>query len=282
MSLPDHEGLSAEMASLRNSLATFAASPATFQLIHSTRSARKSITPTKELFVLDSSFNPPTKAHLNIALTSLRDASTSAAQCEEIGLLLLLAIQNADKAPKPASFEERVAMMTIFVSDILSGFPDKKPAIDIAVTKHARFLDKSSELAKHYPELKEQVYLTGYDTLIRILDTKYYPPAYNLEPLETVFRTNRIRCMFRLDDQWGGKREQEEYLSKIRDGSREAEGCKREWAEKIELVENEMEVAISSTKVREAVRQKDEKVLDGLLTKGVKKWVLERNLYYEQ
>jgi len=127
-------------------------------------------------------------------------------------------------------------MISIFVSDILSSLTPLSPAIDIAVTKHARFLDKSEELTRHYPNVTEQVYLIGYDTLIRILDTKYYPAAYTLKPLEVFFRNNRIRCMYRLGDLWGGREGQDDYLRNIRSGNREAEGCKKEWAERIEFI----------------------------------------------
>jgi len=127
-------------------------------------------------------------------------------------------------------------MISVFVSDILSSLAPLSPAIDVAVTKHARFLDKSEELMRHYPDVAERVYLIGYDTLIRILDTKYYPPAYTLKPLEAFFRNNRIRCMYRLGDRWGGREGQDDYLGSIRNGNREVEGFKKEWAERIEFI----------------------------------------------
>jgi len=259
---------------IRSQLSSFTVSSASLKLIHSTAPLTVAA---KTLFVLDSSFNPPTKAHLNIALSSFRDDSTGS--IEEKRLLLLLATQNADKAPKPASFEERLLMISVFASDILSSLAPLSPAIDIAVTKHARFLDKSEELTKHYSNVTEQVYLTGYDTLIRILDTKYYPVTYTLKPLENFFRSNRIWCMYRLGDLWGGREGQDEYLRNIRSGNREAEGCRREWAERIKFIENVGNTPISSTRVREAICNKEEGVLDELLTEGVKNWLRDRDVY---
>lgn len=125
--------------------------------------------------------------------------------------------------------------MSLFAADILNLAPPGS-TIDIAITKHARFLDKSEELARHYQGVHEQVYLTGYDTLVRILDTKYYPVAYTLEPLQTFFKRNRIWCMFRLADEWGGKETQEAYLEAIKRGEREGEGCQREWGERITFI----------------------------------------------
>lgn len=125
-------------------------------------------------------------------------------------------------------------MMTLFASDILTSAP-AGAVVDIAVTKHARFLDKSEELARHYGA-QEQVYLTGYDTLVRILDTRYYPVAYTLEPLQEFFERGRIWCMFRTGDQWGGREAQEAYLEGVRRGEREEEGCRREWGERIRFM----------------------------------------------
>lgn len=126
-------------------------------------------------------------------------------------------------------------MMSLFASDILSSAPEGSE-VDIAVTKHARFLDKSEELARHYKGVQEQVYLTGYDTLFRILDTKYYPVAYTLAPLQAFFERNRIWCMLRTGDQWGGREAQVRYLEDIKSGKREREGCMSEWGERIKFV----------------------------------------------
>lgn len=247
---------------LRNTLKSFSASPSTYLRIHSTAPTK----PCTHLHILDSSFNPPTLAHLSLGLTSLQSSPSP-------HLLLLLATQNADKPAAPAPFEDRLLMLHLFTAS----FPPTT-TIDIAITKHARFLDKSFELAKHYPNA-EQTFLTGFDTLIRLLDTKYYPPAHTLEPLDGFFGSNRVRCTLR-DGGWGDREKQREYVEAIRRGEREGEGCKREWAERIELVEGAPEsVGVSSTAVREAIRSGDSEVLDRYLTKEVKEWVLERSLY---
>lgn len=92
MTPPEHLLMTSRLPFLRQTLSSFAASPCSFCPIFSKPNAAA---PPKTLFVLDSSFNPPTKAHLNIALSSFRDASTG--PLEEKCLLLLLATQNADK-----------------------------------------------------------------------------------------------------------------------------------------------------------------------------------------
>jgi nicotinamide-nucleotide adenylyltransferase len=234
------------------------------------------------VYVLDSSFNPPTRAHLKIAASALQNDKGSTPK----RLLLLLATQNADKAPKPASFEERLVLMSIFASDFISAFrasasnaTETEPVVDLGVTKFPYFMDKAAAIQDEGPYGKdvEQVHLTGFDTLIRIFDSKYYP-GQELKALEPFLKSHRLRVTYRLSDGWGDKEEQDEYLSKIARGEREDEGAKREWSSRIELVEG-AEKVVSSTRVREACKTSDELVLKELVTDGVAEWVLSHGLY---
>ncbi|KAK3493405.1 hypothetical protein B0T13DRAFT_476526 [Neurospora crassa] len=76
------------------------------------------------LIVLDSSFNPPTLAHLRMATSAVHDVIKKKRKGEDekdmsgLRLLLLLAVVNADKAPKPAAFDQRLAMMWAFAHDV--------------------------------------------------------------------------------------------------------------------------------------------------------------------
>ncbi|KAK1775991.1 hypothetical protein QBC45DRAFT_229199 [Copromyces sp. CBS 386.78] len=104
------------------------------------------IPPTKQphtLIVLDSSFNPPTLAHLRMATSAVEDIIKRKGKRDVDGLrlLLLLAVVNADKAPKPAAFDERMAMMWAFARDVqqalrgecpevLASGPGPRPRID--------------------------------------------------------------------------------------------------------------------------------------------------------
>ncbi|KAI5784667.1 cytidylyltransferase family protein [Geopyxis carbonaria] len=250
------------LPSLRSTVASFATS---CNNIHIFPRSPQPVQP-GPLYILDSSFNPPTLAHASLVLS-----------CKPKNLLLLLAVQNADKAPAPAEFEDRLAMMQLFEETLPSDI-----TVDIGITKHARFMDKSIAVAEHYGTLaNEQVYLTGFDTLVRILDGKYYPPTHRLDVLDSFFNGgNKIRCMMR-EGAWGEKEMQKGYLKAIADGEREAEGCKREWAESIEMVENPLG-PLSSTVAREAAKIGDTEALDKLLPEYVKWWILEKKLYTEQ
>jgi nicotinamide-nucleotide adenylyltransferase len=262
------------LPTLRQTITIFTASANNFQLIRSFPASTASDPSCKHLHILDSSFNPPTRAHLHLAHSSL---SSTPHPSSTTRLLLLLATSNADKPAVPASFEDRLAMMLLLASELHPPYP-----VDIALTKHARFLDKSEELNRHYREVEEQTFITGYDTLVRLLDTRYYPVAYTLDPLRGFFDRNKVRCVLRDGDAWGGKESQREYVCAIARGERESEGCRREWAGKIELVEGTEESAgVSSTKVREAVWSGDREELGRYLTSSVMDWVLQRRLYTE-
>ncbi|KAL8666777.1 MAG: hypothetical protein Q9168_007421, partial [Polycauliona sp. 1 TL-2023] len=287
------QSTSALLPQFRTSLHSFSSSPSTFLVLHNLpTSTPPSSSPSqiRTVHVLDSSFNPPTRAHLRIALSALT-STTNASKPQR--LLLLLATQNADKAPKPAAFEHRLAMMAILAQDVLdeyrsttqshvgtaNGIEEETPlAVDIGVTKHPYFHDKALSIAdsNYYAEptaaeQPQQVHLLGFDSLTRLLDTKYYPPTHRLDPLSRLFDKHRIRVTRRTDDddKYGTVEEQDRVWQALASGARESEGGKREWAEKIEMVEGEGD-AVSSTKVREGVEKGDWALVERLVGKGVR------------
>ncbi|KAI5837589.1 hypothetical protein DFP73DRAFT_567684 [Morchella snyderi] len=290
---------SALLPGFRAALRAFTVSPAaSFQHIRSTAAAAPPST-ASQLFVLDSSFNPPTRAHFRIALSAFsdRDAATPAAAAEK-RLLLLLATNNADKAPNPAPFDDRLAMMTILSSEISAAAASSRgtgapppAAVDVALTKHARFLDKAHALRTHYPGARELVFLTGFDTLVRIFDPRYYPEAggHRLDALAAFFERGVVWCMFREGEAaYGGRAEQEAWLDALGAGALEGVGGRREWARRVRFIENDAaendaaeKVVVSSTRVREAVKAGGGEVLEALLTEGVRGYVLERGLYVD-
>ncbi|PGH27505.1 hypothetical protein AJ80_00746 [Polytolypa hystricis UAMH7299] len=301
-----------------DSLHRFVASSESFQVLDSVPPKVSSRGPglgPQTLYVLDSSFNPPTNAHFNIARSAL---SRHAADLSSVGLLLLLATQNADKPAKPAMFEDRLVMMHLFARDLRAALltaattaiatpdggdraadpnnnnnndnnadNDNVPAplsIDVGVTKLPYFIDKAAAIAAAniYPEGLEQIHLTGFDTLIRIFDPKYYPPQHTLEPLSPFLSQHRLRVTLRPDDDWGGREEQELFLRDLSQGALEKVGGRREWAQRIEFIEGkkEGEKPISSTKARNAV-QNDVQELDYLVTPSIRDWMVSQNLYKE-
>ncbi|KAI9368000.1 Nucleotidylyl transferase [Aspergillus egyptiacus] len=246
--------------------------------------SRQPVTP-QVLYVLDSSFNPPTLAHRQIASNAILEGPRKPSR-----LLLLLATQNADKPSKPASFEDRLLMMELFAQDLLAFLQLEIPAaghhsipvVDIGVIKKPYFVDKAVEIeaAGSYPPSIEQVHLTGYDTLIRIFNPKYYPPEHTLRPLEPFLSKHRLVVTMRPDSEWGGKAEQEAYLDDLAQGGRESEGGKREWAQRIRLVEGKKqgEPSVSSTRAREAIHSNPQD-LDWLVPSKVRDYILSERPY---
>ncbi|KAK4216521.1 hypothetical protein QBC37DRAFT_438816 [Rhypophila decipiens] len=225
----------------------------------------------RTLVVLDSSFNPPTIAHLRMAASALHDLTKS--KRKDLGavrLLLLLAVNNADKAPKPAPFDQRLALMWAFAKDIQSSSgqgsivseemgktreQEEGWNIDIALSTQPYFHEKSAAIAQSdfyegsqndKEEVMEQVILAGYDTLIRIFNPKYYgpptSPARSATPiqkaLDPFFSRAKLRVTLRTDDEWGGKEDQLAYLQGVLtgEGLRKVGGS-QEWGRRIEMVE---------------------------------------------
>ncbi|MCJ1246089.1 hypothetical protein MMC30_003293 [Trapelia coarctata] len=284
--------MSTLLPTFRLALQTFASSPSNLQILR-TIPASPSPPPPKTLYILDSSFNPPHLAHFRIAASAF-DSSDSSTPSKR--LLLLLATQNADKEHKPAALGHRLAMMTIFAEDLLKslskgGKEEGSIAVDIGITKLPYFIDKcaaitSSGIHKPNPPQTgeapiEQVHLIGYDTLIRLLDTKYYPPHHTLAPLQGLFQHHRLRVTYRQADNFGSREEQDAYLRSLKEGKMEDKGGRREWADKIAMVAGKQagDQAISSTRVRKAVEEGDEGLVGELCTEGVARYILEEGVY---
>lgn len=199
-------------------------------------------------------------------------------------LLLLLATQNADKTAQPAAFEERLGMMCVFGAELHANLA---VGVDVGVTTEPYFHNKAAAIEESAfygaPPGPEQVHLTGFDTLVRFLDTKYYPPQHTLAPLAPFLSRHRLRVTYRTGASWGDREEQARCLADLREGRREHEGGKREWADRVDMVEGrkEGEEVISSTRVRDAVRAGHLEVLPSLVTDGVREWIVGQKLYTE-
>ncbi|XXH05233.1 hypothetical protein Hte_011658 [Hypoxylon texense] len=307
------DGLPPLVSRFTQALENYQRSHRTFEVLStisandSSLEARRPPVPPKTILVLDSSFNPPTLAHKRMALSALfegaRAGSTHSDQA--LRILLLLAINNADKAPKPAAFPQRLAMMQIFGADLLSDIAAADPDgdtyqragvdvdVDVAVTTEPYFHAKAAAVAGSgfyqgagtAGDVPEQVYLAGFDTLVRIFDPKYYRPAgpdAMARALDPFFARARLRVTARTDDAWGGAAAQEAYLEELRRGGLErVGGGTAGWAGRIEMVggRKDGEEVVSSTKVREAVRRRDWEALKKLVSEGVAEWIQEQGLY---
>lgn len=279
------------LAFFRTSLRSFHASESPLRILRTVASKEESKSAqVQQLMVLDSSFNPPTRGHLHIAASAL-DAYESHARATR--LILLLATQNADKPAQPASFEHRLCMMNLLAEDVIKAMKatgrEGNLAVDIGVTTLPYFIGKAKALSSpgnydhgsDHGKPIEQVHLIGYDTLIRIFNTKYYPPDHTFRPLQDLFDHHRLRVLSRTDSEWGTIQDQIEYLEDIRSGAREPEGCQAEWADRIDLVESSSvgEGTTSSTKARTAAKASDVDKVGDLCPTAVAEYVIREQLY---
>lgn len=139
--------------------------------------------------ILDSSFNPPTLAHKELLLKT-------AGECPADAYLLLFSIKNADKQLTGATAEQRLEMMKLLAETINEQYPSCNVAV--AVTEHARFFEKANEIHAWYesqfPGQEAQLaFIMGYDTVIRLVDQKYYDQPVE-EALEPFFSNNQVIC----------------------------------------------------------------------------------------
>ncbi|RCH96052.1 hypothetical protein CU098_011241, partial [Rhizopus stolonifer] len=123
------------------------------------------------LLILDSSFNPPTRAHASLIETTVSQYPPGFFDA----ILLLLSTNNVDKSMTGASVNQRIEMMQLMAS--------KDRTMTVGITCHGKFVDKQKAIHSRYPRL-ELYFILGYDTLVRLLDPKYYdlPLKQALEP----------------------------------------------------------------------------------------------------
>ncbi|KAL5486095.1 hypothetical protein ACEPAI_7139 [Sanghuangporus weigelae] len=164
--------------------------------------------PDLRISVLDSSFNPPTLAHLALARSRPLDSDSPSERARHIDYdarLLLLSVRNADKAPpKPgeSTYEQRLELMTLLAKEledapIEPGSSPTRGNIAVAIIDEPTFVRKSAVLRQYLrnlvtnldgtrsddsesevkdPKRKEikLSFLMGFDTLERFLAPRYY------------------------------------------------------------------------------------------------------------
>lgn len=306
------------LRSFQNSLTSFRASGQSFRILssHSISSAKsanshESKRQPKTLFVLDSSFNPPSRAHFALARAAVTRPHVTTTEEQDRypkpwRLLLLFATTNADKAAKPAAFEHRIAMMNCLANDLADrlakDITDEHGdlGIDVGVTTSPYYVGKSEAISASsvYPSEARHIHLVGYDTVIRFLTPKYYkeydPP---LSALQSYFE-NRHSLLVALRPvsssenlQDAGSQtvsQQRRYIQRLAQGALEEEGFRREWAAQISILEAQEDeegqglgeaVGVSSTAIRKAVQLGDWDTVNELCTPSVAEWIKKQNPY---
>ncbi|KAM9905350.1 hypothetical protein OXX79_002209 [Metschnikowia pulcherrima] len=216
----------------QNALDSFVKSGKEFTLVYK---SVKFTTPVSRILILDSSFNPPHVAHQTLAQEAIAydfggNSDTEKHENVSKSLLLLLSVKNADKiVPAPASFEHRLAMMHLMANSLENSYID----VGIGLTTHAKFADKSAAIQEYmetnlsWKKPARLTFLLGFDTLVRVLDPKYYAPATLADSLNNFMYNTDLFCLTRAENKTEFE-EQKQYIEKI--GNGEFPEIPRSWA----------------------------------------------------
>lgn len=233
------------------------------------------------LVILDASYNPPSRAHAALALSALSRTKLDSAR-----LLLLLGTRNADKhAPVPASYVQRLVMLSLFSLDLQTAMKERNMRlvpVDIGVASQPYHADKSAaiEQSETYDFDTKHIQVMGYDTIIRVLAPRYYPdfkpPLSALDPL--FGRGHSAFVVLRPDE---GKEvdAQRQDLKALVSGKLKNDGFREEWKEMVEVEEIQDAAGISSTNVRKAAEVEEWQTVEHLCTPSVAAWIKEEKLY---
>ena len=131
--------------------------PPRVEIVH--RAAPLTLKRNKNVGIFSGSFNPLTLAH-----TRMMEDTVAQYQLDE--LLLLLAKANVDKTVFGLPLAAR--LLTV------KKYAETRQTFSVGVSSHGRYIDKVIALKSIFPPNTEFYFIVGYDTLVRIFDTKYY------------------------------------------------------------------------------------------------------------
>lgn len=204
-----------------------------------------------DVILFDSSCNPPHLAHYNNVISSVVEYVRNNAKIPHI--VLSFSMKNADKDHNEKSYSQRIEMMRIMKAD-LDNILKTEYGYDVvhtsvAITRFAKFFEKEAALRHHFitEERSSILFIVGFDTIIRILDPKYYAPATLTDAMNDFFMRNEFYCIARGH---GALKDQLQYLSDIESGKFEPIIPVR-WASRIHLLKSETKYQdISSSYIR--------------------------------
>ncbi|GME97506.1 catalytic activity protein [[Candida] boidinii] len=289
-----------------NELKKFLNSNLNFNILFNSNPSGLIVPLTNNLCILDSSFNPPHKGHFSLVKQCILHNFNSDHNQLNIttinnkSVLLLLSVNNVDKKAQPAKFEDRLEMMYILASKISD---ELGISVSIGITKFAMFTDKSKEINSYINNLKIEengnvtysnniklIFLMGYDTLIRVLNPKYYLPHSLKDSLSEFMENCDLFTLTRssASDAESSSTEnnqeinsQFQYLQDIKENK--IEGIPKEWGPKIHLVNGDSSsISISSSEIRKNVslnKNESTKFLETSTFKEISDYIRTKNLY---
>lgn len=257
------------------------------------------------LAVLDSSFNPPTRAHLYMLqcaarqldlkkslLRKLLGTSRSPtkpvrwmpANCKGSGPLTSAAVcsraravlgkQNADKAIVGASLTQRLEMM-----EMIAATAESPGSILCGVTAHPLFIDKATALQALCGRDTRVVVLVGFDTWVRIIDPKYYGGPEGLDAaLRTIFAAVEVAVACREPSSVSNLAAEMSLEAQEHAVRALPDGVTKGRLHVISFDESQM-AGVSSSGLRKAVAEGDGPTVRALLPECLLAYVEEQGLY---
>ncbi|CAI4037550.1 hypothetical protein SMKI_03G0230 [Saccharomyces mikatae IFO 1815] len=231
-----------------------------------------------KLFVLDSSFNPPHLAHFQLLSQTVKNFKLRNTHSH---VLLLLAVNNADKLPKPASFPHRLEMMCLFADYLQEKLPHS--VVSVGLTVFSKFIDKDIVLREQFTKgyNTDIGYLVGFDTIARIFDEKYYQPLKISNVMEGFMSGSQLYCLARGDCHLNVEL-QFKYASDILEGKFEPV-IPREWGTRIHVMQNDYPSLrnVSSSEIRNKLKMGQVENLRDELPPGIYDYVIKNKTIFD-
>ncbi|KAJ7762041.1 hypothetical protein DFH07DRAFT_883440 [Mycena maculata] len=245
-----------------------------------------------QISILDSSFNPPTLAHLALANASRPTIGTGAGRDYD-AKIYLLSVRNADKSLKStdASYVQRLEMMLRLAQDSVahSAGDELSHQVAIGIIDEPTFVGKASKLLAFLeqrisglgfaPPRPQLTFLLGLDTLERVLAPRYYGSSPTDPEAEA-------KMFSSLDKLFSEEHDDARIVCARRASSSDPEDATLARAERflsdqrIVLIDiGEAEQTYSSTAIRTALGRPDDRSWEGLVSPSVKEYIVQEKLY---
>lgn len=240
-----------------------------------------------DIGVLDSSFNPPHKAHHALA-TSIKPAfldETKSIRAKEQydAILLLFSVRNADKglgSSKDATPSQRIEMMQLMAEELER---ERSMNVAVGIVEEPLMITKSTLIHDFIKEERKENHisgirlhwLVGFDTLQRFFQIKYYPsPEYFVKACQAFFEQERTTfvCARRMIRNTNAEKEAEQQSWQKAEIELLESNEVRPWKERGSVVMIDLPSSVqdvSSTAIRKTVQEQGsqtDKELEGRLS----------------
>lgn len=278
-----------------NAIKLFLKNKESFRVVECVGNSKLITSLTRQLLVLDSSFNPPHLGHLSMIRQSLLELSKKKTENKTFGVqtintnsvLLLFSVKNADKdSVSIEEYAKRLEMVTL-----MSKYINQELGIycGVALTDASLFVDKSTLInnwiRKESENKIENYFLLGFDTIIRFFNKKYYVNSI-VDSLNPFFKQSNLIVFIR-DDKSSQMSitDQVEYLENIKRGNliegNDITKLPDNWKDRILYCEAKNEWGISSSGIRREIEAGNgSKEWEGKVISAIRNYIKENGLYH--